>query len=99
MTLPTGNSDSSMLKPPVESRAKKYSRRTIKEIRRAAILVMGFTVMLIGILLLVLPGPGVIIFLSGLSMLATEFYWAKKWLKKVEKTIDSLKNRVGQSKD
>lgn len=82
---------------PIKSKAKKYSKRTVKELRRFVILVMGLTIMLIGVLLLVLPGPGMIIFLFGLTLLASEFYWAKNWLKKVERTIDSVKNRIGPS--
>ncbi|MHA2100751.1 MAG: PGPGW domain-containing protein [Candidatus Kariarchaeaceae archaeon] len=78
----------------IKTKAKKYSKRTVKELRRFAILIMGLTIMLIGVLLLVLPGPGVVTIIFGLTLLASEFYWAKNWLKKVEKGIDSVKNRI-----
>ncbi|MCE7736135.1 MAG: hypothetical protein GPJ54_14730 [Candidatus Heimdallarchaeota archaeon] len=78
----------------IKSKARKYSKKTVKELRRVVILVIGLTIMLIGILLLVLPGPGVVTFIFGLTLLASEFYWAKNWLKKVEHGVDSVKNRI-----
>ena len=58
---------------------------------------MGLTIILIGVALLILPGPGVVTIIFGLTLLSSEFYWAKKWLIKVENSYDSLKNRVGHS--
>ncbi|MBM4136309.1 MAG: hypothetical protein FJ241_05680 [Nitrospira sp.] len=45
--------------------------------------VIGFTVLLIGIAMIILPGPAFIIIPVGLAILATEFIWARKLLKKV----------------
>jgi len=45
--------------------------------------VIGFTVLLIGIVMIILPGPAFIIIPVGLAILATEFIWAKNLLKKV----------------
>jgi 4-amino-4-deoxy-L-arabinose transferase-like glycosyltransferase len=42
----------------------------------------GATVLLIGIALLVLPGPAFIVIPIGLAILATEYAWARRWLKK-----------------
>jgi tellurite resistance protein TerC len=81
----------------IKSKAKRYSKRTVKELRRFVILIMGLTIMLIGVLLLVLPGPGVVTFIFGLTLLASEFYWAKNWLKKVEHGIDTVKNKITPS--
>lgn len=52
-------------------------------IRKAAVLVIGGTVLLIGIALLVLPGPAFIVIPAGLAILAIEFAWARRWLDKV----------------
>ena len=46
--------------------------------------VIGGTVTLLGIALIVLPGPAFIVLPVGLSILATEFYWAKRWLQKLK---------------
>jgi tellurite resistance protein TerC len=55
------------------------------------------TVLLIGVALLVLPGPAFIVIPVGLAILATEFAWARHWLKIVresaEKGAEKLKIR------
>jgi uncharacterized protein (TIGR02611 family) len=55
----------------------------IKVVRRVIVSVLGATVLLIGIALLVLPGPAFIVIPIGLAILATEYAWARRWLKKV----------------
>jgi uncharacterized protein (TIGR02611 family) len=40
--------------------------------------VLGFVLLLAGIALLVLPGPGFVLVAAGLAVLATRFSWAKK---------------------
>ena len=52
--------------------------------RKVVIGVVGMTVLLIGIALLVLPGPAIIVIPAGLAILATEFLWARKLLKKMK---------------
>ena len=52
----------------------------MRNYRRVVIAVIGTTVLLIGLVLLVLPGPAFIVIPSGLAILATEFAWARRWL-------------------
>jgi len=40
--------------------------------------VTGVVLVLAGILMLVLPGPGLLVILIGLALLATEFAWARR---------------------
>jgi hypothetical protein len=47
----------------------------------------------LGIVMIVLPGPALIVIPVGLGILSTEFIWAKSLLRKVKATI--LKNRTG----
>ena len=54
---------------------------TIRGAKRIIVGVIGLTVMLVGVAMLVLPGPGVIVILIGLAALSTEFVWATRWLK------------------
>jgi uncharacterized protein (TIGR02611 family) len=66
---------------------------TLKKVRRLIIGVVGFTILLIGIALLVLPGPAFIVIPIGLGLLATEFVWARRLLKKVKVQIEkAMKN-------
>ncbi|MBA4318115.1 MAG: hypothetical protein C0412_06920 [Flavobacterium sp.] len=61
--------------------------KTLKQIKKAAIAVAGFTVLLIGVIVILLPGTSVILFPLGLTILAPEFIWAKRWLEKVNEKI------------
>lgn len=45
--------------------------------RRAVVAVLGVALLLIGIALLVLPGPGFLLIAAALALLATQFHWAK----------------------
>ena len=54
---------------------------SLKWLRKAIVAVVGFTVLLLGIAMIVLPGPAFIVIPLGLAILATEFVWAKRLLK------------------
>jgi uncharacterized protein (TIGR02611 family) len=54
----------------------------IKVVRRVIVAMVGATVMLIGIALLVLPGPAFVVIPVGLAILATEYAWARRWPEK-----------------
>jgi hypothetical protein len=47
-------------------------------IRRVAIVVGGFGLLLVGAALLVLPGPGIPLIVAGLGLLSLEFRWARR---------------------
>jgi uncharacterized protein (TIGR02611 family) len=47
---------------------------------RVTVLVLGWLIILTGVILLILPGPGWAIIFLGLAILATEFVWARHLL-------------------
>jgi tellurite resistance protein TerC len=55
----------------------------IKAARKIIVLVIGGTILLIGVIMLVTPGPAIVVIPVGLAVLATEFVWAKRLLTKV----------------
>jgi uncharacterized protein (TIGR02611 family) len=67
----------------------------LRQARRLIVLVIGGTVLLIGVALLVLPGPAFVVIPLGLAILATEFRWARKLLHRVkaaaEKGVERLR--------
>ncbi|HZR04822.1 MAG TPA: PGPGW domain-containing protein [Candidatus Udaeobacter sp.] len=67
-----------------------WSTENIKVVRRVVVSVVGVTVLLIGIALLVLPGPAFIVIPVGLAILATEYAWARRWLKKVRRMASDV---------
>ena len=52
----------------------------MKGIKRIAVIVSGGTVLILGIALIVLPGPAFIMIPAGLAILVIEFAWARRWL-------------------
>jgi hypothetical protein len=63
---------------------KLASILTWRAAKRLVIAVIGSTVVLLGLVLFILPGPGIPLLLGGLAILATEFVWAATLLKKVK---------------
>lgn len=67
--------------------------------RRIAISVVGFTVLLVGIAMIVLPGPAIVVIPIGLGILGLEYAWARRWLQKVKEKGEALAHKVtGSSK-
>lgn len=54
-----------------------------KTARKVVVGVVGTTVLLLGVAMLVLPGPAVVVIPLGLGILAVEFAWARRWLKRL----------------
>lgn len=70
--------------------------KSIKQAKRLIIAVIGFTVLLTGIAMIVLPGPAIVVIPIGLAILATEYVWAKKILKRVKSSASSVKGWVSK---
>ena len=62
-------------------------------LRKLVVAVIGGTVLLLGIALIVLPGPAFIVIPVGLAILATEFAWARRTLKSTRDFVSRRKNR------
>ena len=67
-------------------------------VRRPIIGVIGGTVLLIGVALIVLPGPAFIVIPVGLAILATEFAWARRYLDKERRLIEKAKEKRKRKK-
>ena len=67
-----------------------WNVENIKVVRRVIVSVIGATVLLIGVALLVLPGPAFIVIPIGLAILATEYAWARRWLRKVRQMASNV---------
>lgn len=73
---------------------KRFANLTLTQGRRLVVAVMGGTVVLMGIAMLVLPGPGIVVILLGLALLATEFIWAKRLLLELRRRGGQAANGV-----
>ena len=66
---------------------------TYRLARRIVISVVGVTVLLVGLVMLVTPGPGLIVIPAGLAILGLEFAWARRWLLKVRERVSEESRR------
>lgn len=71
--------------------AVKISYRTA---RRIIVAVSGSTVLAIGIVMIVAPGPAFVVIPVGLAILGLEFAWARIWLKRHRKTLSANNSRA-----
>jgi uncharacterized protein (TIGR02611 family) len=69
----------------VRERREKHLERS--RIVRVVVAIFGFLVVLAGLAMLVLPGPGLLVIAIGLGILALEFVWAERLL---ERTVDKM---------
>ncbi len=76
----------------MDSEKKGPLIKTVKQAKRLIKVVMGFTVLALGSIMLVTPGPGIVTIVLGLAILGTEFVWAKKLMKRFEKEAVNVKN-------
>lgn len=63
--------------------------------RRLVVALFGGTVLLLGLAMLILPGPGVLVLAAGMAILATEFIWARQAWRKAKGTVARARRRSG----
>ncbi|HYN91612.1 MAG TPA: PGPGW domain-containing protein [Thermoleophilaceae bacterium] len=76
--------------------SEKLARRRERHVQRSmpyrvAFMVLAFTILLGGVALIPLPGPGWAIVFLGLGMLALEFKWAENLMEKILDRLEGAK--------
>jgi len=65
------------------------------------VIVAGSVLLVVGIALLVLPGPGIPLIVAGLALLGTQFPWARRaleWLRaRAKKAVAAVRARDQQT--
>jgi len=69
-------------------------RNTVSLAQRIAKIILGFVILLAGLLMIITPGPGGLVILVGLTLLASEFQWAKRLLDRLKDKSMQLLNLV-----
>ena len=72
----------------------ELAHQTYVVARKVVIALIGGTVTLIGIAMIVLPGPAFVVLPAGLAILAIEFAWARRWLKKVKQMAQEAVDKI-----
>ena len=68
--------------------------RTIDQVRRFFKILGGFTLLLVGAVMLFTPGPGWVVIFLGLTLLAAEFVWARRLMDRMKQQGNRLKDTV-----
>jgi len=68
--------------------------RSIEQVRRFFKVLAGFTLLLIGAVMLFTPGPGWLVIFLGLTLLAAEFVWARRLVERMKHEGNRLKESV-----
>ncbi|MEW6153892.1 MAG: PGPGW domain-containing protein [Actinomycetota bacterium] len=63
--------------------------------KRVAVFVVGVVLLVAGVVMLVLPGPGLLAIIAGLAVLATEFAWAEHLLDRAKDQASKAKDKAG----
>ncbi|HYA61959.1 MAG TPA: PGPGW domain-containing protein [Candidatus Sulfotelmatobacter sp.] len=68
--------------------------RTIDQVWRFFKILAGFTLLLVGVVMVFTPAPGSLVIFLGLTLLAAEFVWARRLMDRVKHQGSRLKDTV-----
>jgi uncharacterized protein (TIGR02611 family) len=68
--------------------------RSIEQVRRFFKILAGFTLLLIGAVMVFTPGPGWLVIFLGLTLLAAEFVWARRLMDRMKQESNRFKETV-----
>ncbi|HTQ61103.1 MAG TPA: PGPGW domain-containing protein [Methylomirabilota bacterium] len=68
--------------------------RSIEQVRRFFKILAGFTLLALGLVMMITPGPGWLVIFLGLTLLAAEFVWARRLMERMKQEGTRLKDTV-----
>ncbi|MEV1050436.1 TIGR02611 family protein [Streptomyces sp. NPDC049887] len=82
--------------PVLGSRAPEFvkSRRTLHLSWQVGVFIVGFAVVVAGVIMLPLPGPGWLVIFAGMAIWATEFVWAQLVLHWTKRKVTEAAQRA-----
>lgn len=86
--------DAVALLSPLAGELERLAIASYAQARRAIILLLGSSILLLGVAMVALPGPAILVIPLGLTILAVEFTWAARWLTRYRKTFDEARSRI-----
>jgi uncharacterized protein (TIGR02611 family) len=82
---------------------KKILGKLPHPIRWAIVMVLGFLLLILGLIMMVTPGPGLLFIFFGLTILALELEWArelnKQGMQGLERLVSKFKNWMKRKKN
>ena len=89
-----GARDTAALVSPIVDELDRLAVLTYKQAKRVVILIVGSTILIVGVIMIFLPGPAILVIPLGLTLLAAEYAWARLWLRKFRKMADDIQNKA-----
>jgi len=68
--------------------------RTVDQVRRVFRVIARFTLLLVGVVMLITPGPGWLTIFLGLGLLAAEFVWARRLMDRIKREGGRVRDAV-----
>jgi uncharacterized protein (TIGR02611 family) len=86
-------------KPSLVERLQTQRERHLQRSRpvRGLYIVAGFTILLIGLIMLVTPGPAFVLIPIGLAILSLEFVWAESLLQRAIEQSQKAKQKAADT--
>jgi uncharacterized protein (TIGR02611 family) len=83
-------------------KVKKLLSNLPHPVRWVLVMVVGFVLLLMGLVMMVTPGPGLLFIFFGLSILALEIKWARELnqqgMQGLERLVNKLKSLFGKGR-
>lgn len=84
--------DTAALVSPLKRDIGRLAIASYRQARKAVILLIGSSVLIVGLAMVLLPGPAFLVIPLGLTILSAEFAWARRWLK-------DMKDKIREARD
>lgn len=89
--------DTAALVSPLKQDIRRLAIASYRQARKAVILLIGSSVLVVGAAMILLPGPAVIVIPLGLTILSVEFAWARRWLKRMRDRVDDARSKANKA--
>lgn len=89
--------DTAALVSPLAEELAGLAVLAYKNVRRVIVLIVGTIVLLVGVGMIVLPGPAILVIPTGLAILATQFAWARLLLRKIKRKAYELSGDLSET--
>jgi uncharacterized protein (TIGR02611 family) len=76
-----------------ETYAARPENGALRLAKRVVVAIIGFSVVLLGVVMIITPGPAILVIPAGLAILALEFAWARRWLRRIKAYLKLAKSK------
>ncbi len=77
----------------------KHAKKVAGYIQKLIIVLIGTPIVILGVILIPLPGPGVVVTLLGLSIFSLAFEWPKPYVKKMRNVLMAIYSKFLEEKN